>query len=69
MHERVRAFRGVGVPLCIDRNALARGSLFHTIVALERRNEPGQTIFVDRPMRTPSRQFGWLYEPDSESIT
>src|SRR5262249_27685351 len=46
--DRVRPFGGVDVAVGVDGHALARGALIHTVVAFERRDEPGDAVFVDR---------------------
>src|SRR5260370_9342974 len=44
---RVRPFGGVDVAVGVDGHALARRALIHPVVALERRDKPGDPGFVD----------------------
>src|SRR5204862_6722790 len=45
---RVRPFGGVDVTVSVDGHTLARRALIHPVVAFERRDEPGDAVFVDR---------------------
>src|SRR5206468_2524305 len=44
---RVRSFRGVDVAVGVDSHTLAGRALIHAIVAIERRDEPCDAVFVD----------------------
>src|SRR5437762_5185178 len=46
--QRVRTLGSVDIPVGVDRHALARRALIDAVVAVERRDEPGDAILVDR---------------------
>src|SRR5947207_8885068 len=47
LEYRVRPFGGVDVAVGVDGDTLARRALIHPVVAFERRDEPGDAVFVD----------------------
>src|SRR5947207_15326543 len=47
LEYRVRPFGGVDVAVGVDGDTLARCALIHPVVAFERRDEPGDAVFVD----------------------
>src|SRR5262245_52172765 len=46
--QRVRSFRGVDVPVRVDGDAFTGRPLIHAVFALERRDERGDAILVER---------------------
>ena len=67
MGQRVRPFGGIDVAVGVDGHALARRALIHPVAAVERRDEPGDAVLVDRA--DADAIAPGLYGPDSESIT